>query len=126
MTHVDGDKERPIAFASRTLYCQHCTLVMNHRPLLGFFGEMKAIPEHASARVQLWAVLLFGYNNNLVHRPGVENNADVLSRLPLPPEKLYEHNVFVPEDINFLFNILITKRPLNVEQIAIVTQNDQF
>ena len=82
---------------------------------------MKAIPEHASALVQKLAILLFEYNYNLDHRSGVKNNAVVLSRLPLPSEKLYEHNVFVPEEIKFLFN-LIHKTPLNVEQITIATK----
>ena len=64
-------------------------------------------------------ILLFEYNDNLAYRSGVENNVEVLRRLL--PEKLYEHIVFVPEYINFLF---IDKTPLNVEQIAIATHND--
>ena len=101
--------ERPVAYASRALntakqnYSQidreglaltfavkkfhkylagcHFTLVTDHKPLLGLFGEGKSIPEHASARVQRSAITLSAYSYKLQHRPGRENSADALSRL---------------------------------------------
>ena len=82
--------KQPIAYASRTLssaernYAQidreglsiifgikkfhkfifgrKVTIVTDHKPLLGLFGEHKAIPEHASPRVQRWAIVLAAYD----------------------------------------------------------------
>ena len=56
------------------------TIVTNHTPLFGMFGEHKAFPEHASPRAQGWAISLAAYDYQLVHKPGVENSADLLSR----------------------------------------------
>ncbi|GFR61087.1 polyprotein [Elysia marginata] len=58
-------------------------LITDHKPLLGLFGENKVIPEHASARVQRWAIVLSAHSYSLLHRPGRVNNADALSHLPL-------------------------------------------
>ncbi|GFR69376.1 Pol polyprotein [Elysia marginata] len=59
-------------------------LITDQKPLLGLLGEDKVIPEHASARVQRWAIILSAYSYSLLHRPGRDNSADALSRLPLP------------------------------------------
>ncbi|RUS83602.1 hypothetical protein EGW08_008656 [Elysia chlorotica] len=118
LTQLDSNGyERPVAYASRALndaerkYSQidreglalifavkrfhkyiagrYFKLVTDHKPLLGLFGEGKSIPEHASARVQRWAITLSAHCYTLLHRPGRENCADALSRLPLPysPDK---------------------------------------
>ena len=107
----DGE-ERPIGFASRTLsktekgYSQiekeglscvfgvtrfhaylmgrHFTLITDHKPLLTLLNESKAIPSHASARIQRWALTLAAYEYTLVTRgTSAHANADALSRLPL-------------------------------------------
>ena len=51
---------------------------MDHKPLLGLLGEMKPIPQHSSAHLQRCALLMQGYDYELIYRP-----ADSLSRLPL-------------------------------------------
>ena len=108
---LDGS-ERPIGFASRTLsqpekgYSQiekeglacvfgvtrfhaylmgrHFELITDHKPLLSLFNEHKAIPSHASARIQRWALTLAAYEYTLVsRRTDTHANADALSRLPL-------------------------------------------
>ena len=105
--------ERPIAFASRSLtaterkYAQiereglACvfgvkrfhnylfgrlfTLVTDHKPLVSLFNEQRAIPAHASARIQRWALILAAYQYGLRFRTTAQNsNADAMSRLPLP------------------------------------------
>ena len=80
---ADG-QERPVAFVSRTLndterryaqldkeglalvfgvkkfhkylYGREFPLTTDHKPLLGLFGERRAIPASASGRVQRWAL----------------------------------------------------------------------
>ena len=79
------------------------TLVTDHKPLLGLFGEHKSIPEMASSRLIRWAVTLSGYSYRLVHRPGRDNNADALSRLPLSD---CPRDVPIPCDVSYVFNIL--------------------
>lgn len=107
--------ERPVAYASRTMndaernYAQfdrealavvfavrhfhnylvgrEFTLVTDHEPLLGVFGEAKPVPLMASNRLIRWVLRLQGYTYHLQHRPGRRNqNADALSRLPCPPK----------------------------------------
>jgi transposase InsO family protein len=115
---VDDEHDQPVAFASRKLspaeknYSQldkeglavvfavkkfhkyvcgrPCIIYTDHRPLLGLLGEDKAIPQHASPRVQRWAIILAGYEYKLLYRKGsLNSNADCLSRLPLPDVPSY-------------------------------------
>ncbi|RUS81246.1 hypothetical protein EGW08_010988 [Elysia chlorotica] len=95
LSHRDQQGERPIAYASRSLnaaeqnYAQidrealslifgvtkfrkyiighQIELYTDHKPLLGLFGEHKAFPENASARVQRWALILSGYSYRLAY-----------------------------------------------------------
>ena len=101
------------------IYGQRITLYTDHKPLLGLLGEHKALPEHASARMQRWAITLAGYNYQLKHRPGKKNNADALSRLPIESRT----SNYVPEELDALFN-LIDKLPVSAEQISKETQLD--
>ena len=88
LSHImDNGEERPIAYSSRTLnaaekrysqlekeglaivsgvkffhnyiYGRHFTIQSDHKPLSFLFHENKGIPQHASARVQRWALTLF-------------------------------------------------------------------
>ena len=150
LSQVHGDGERPVAFASRTLqdaernYSQldkealaiifaikkwhkylsgrHFKIYTDHKPLLGLLGEGKRIPEHASARVQRWAVILSAHSYTLEFKSGVTNEADVLSRLPLPDKNATE---FVPAELEDLFT-LIEKTPISVTDIAHETMKDKI
>ena len=103
-------KERPIAFASRSLgdagknYSQlekeglaivfgvkkfhqflcgrPFAITSDHKPLQNIFKETSAIPQMASARIQRWA-LLGGYDYTISYKPGRQHaNTYMLSRLP--------------------------------------------
>lgn len=112
LSHLMPDgKERPIAFASRTLskaeknYSQierealsivfgvtkfhmylsgrNFKLITDHKPLTILFGSDKQLPVMAAARIQRWAMLLGAYNYSIIYRPtDKHSNADFLSRLP--------------------------------------------
>ena len=114
LSHVMEDgTEHPIAFASRSLaaaeknYAQlehvglaivfgvkkfhpylfgrSFTILSDHQPLKHLFGESRATPSMASARIQHWALTLSAYKYTMAYKPGVQHaNADVHSRLPLP------------------------------------------
>lgn len=60
------------------------TIVTDHKPLLGLFGETKAVPQMLSPRMQRWALTLAAYEYQIIHRPGQSiPQADALSRLPV-------------------------------------------
>ena len=108
---IDDGSEKPIAYASCSLgpeernyshlekealalifgvkefhqYCyeRHFEARSDHKPLLGILAEGKKIPEMTAAQLQRWAVTSGGYDYSLVYKPGRDNNADGLSRLPL-------------------------------------------
>jgi transposase InsO family protein len=113
LSHTDGPREQPVAFASRTLspternYAQiekeglaiifavkkfhqflagrHFTVLTDHKPLLGLLAPGSPTPAVMSPRIVRWRLLLGGYSFQLVYRPGKDlANADCLSRLPLP------------------------------------------
>ena len=140
--------ELPIAFASRSLnqaernysqldreglsiifgvrkfhkfvYGREITIITDHKPLLGLFGENKRLPEHASPRLQRWAINLSAYSYQLKYKPGCENTADALSRLSLKQQ----NSEYVPEEIEILFNV-IDNSPVNVDDIKQETQKDE-
>eukprot|EP00066_Takifugu_rubripes_P012215 XP_011601481.1 PREDICTED: uncharacterized protein K02A2.6-like [Takifugu rubripes] len=67
------------------IYGRKFTIVTDHKPLLGLFSEMRAVPQMASPRIQRWAVTLRAYEYTIVYKEGRYHcNADALSRLPLP------------------------------------------
>ena len=70
-------------------------IITVHKPLLELFGQNKATPPMAVARIQRWALFLSAYNYTIEYRPGSNNaNADCLSRLPMPAkESDYSKNV---------------------------------
>ena len=97
LSHIIEDgTERPVGFASRTLnaaeknYSQldkegAAVMFADHKPLVSLFGELKQVQTTASPRIQRWAVTLCGYEYNIHYKAGKShNNADCLSRLPLP------------------------------------------
>lgn len=114
VSHImPSGEERPIAFASRTLskaesnYAQierealsivfgvkkfhqylfgrKFTLLTDHRPLTSIFGPHTGIPSLAASRMQRWALLLSAHQYEIKYRKSDQHqNADGLSRLPLP------------------------------------------
>ena len=114
ISHIYPDgTERPIAYASRSMtqaeknYSQidreglsiifgvrkfkqyllgrHFTLRTDHQPLVPIFGCKKGLPALAASRMHRWAETLMAYSFDIVHRQGKKHqNADALSRLPLP------------------------------------------
>ena len=148
LSHMDEKGDRPIAFASRSLnqaeknysqldreglgiifgvkkfhkflFGRKFTIFTDHKPLLGLFGENKTLPEHASPRIQRWAITLTAYNYELKYKPGSENSADSLSRLPLKNQSLS----YVPEDVFVLFTIMDNSN-INVNDIKRETQKDE-
>ena len=69
------------------IYGTDITVCTDHKPLLGLFGESRAIPALASSRIQRWLLTLAAYRYKLVYKPGAANaNADGFSRLPERPE----------------------------------------
>ena len=105
------EKDRPIAFASRSLaaaernysqlekeglaiafgvkkfhqylFGRHFTITLDHKLLQHLFKETSPTPPLASARIQRWALLLGGYDYSIAYKPGAQHaNADMLSRLP--------------------------------------------
>ena len=82
------------------LYGHHFTLITDHKPLLSLFGERRAIPPQASARIQRWALTLSMYEYTLAFKRTAQHcNADALSRLPLP---VSVPHTFPPENIMLL------------------------
>ncbi|XP_072142311.1 uncharacterized protein [Dermacentor andersoni] len=141
-------REAPIAIASRTLgaaernYAQldreglavvfaathfhkyivgrEVTFVTDHQPLLGILGPRKPVPEMLSPRMKRWCLKLSAYNYNLQYRAGSRHqNADALSRLPLP-DRIEEPNP--PGDV-LMFEAL-PRPPLTAEVVATLTQED--
>lgn len=63
------------------------TICTDHKPLIYLFNEAKAVPQMGSPRVQRWAVMLQAIQYNIVYKSGnYPQNADALSRLPVPGE----------------------------------------
>ncbi|XP_037521382.1 uncharacterized protein K02A2.6-like [Rhipicephalus sanguineus] len=146
----DQNREAPIAFASRTLgtaernYAQldreglavvfaahkfhkyiagrKVTFVTDHQPLLGILGPGKPTAQVLSPRMTRWCIKLAAYDYNIVYRHGKNHqNADALSRLPLP-ERLDEP--WPPGDV-LLFEAL-SRPPFTATEIARLTQEDSI
>ena len=99
LSHVMEDgKERPVAYASRTLtpaeknysqiekeglaiifgvkkfhnflFGRHFSIESDHQPLSYLFSETKGVSQTASSRIQRWALTLGAYHYNICHKPG--------------------------------------------------------
>ena len=158
ISHVEPDgRERPIAFASRTLkpsevnYAQYekeslsiifglkkfhkhlhgrsFTIVTDHKPLIGLFGDRKPASPMASARVARWHMILSAYDYAIVHKEGKRHqNADALSRLPLRQDQsvwahpmLAELDELPPVQINMME---IDSRPVEADEVRTCTKKD--
>ena len=146
---MEDGTDKPIAFASRSLtpaernYAQldrealaivfgvtkfrqyllgrRFTILSDHKPLKYLFGETKAIPAMASARIQRWALILGAYDYAIEYKAGEQHaNADVLSRLPLPD---VPQHVPTPGETVLLMQCL-EATPVNAKQIEKWTTRD--
>ena len=147
LTHRMPDgSEQPIAFTSRTLsaaekgYAQlekealglingvrqfhkyligkKFMLVTDHQPLVKILGPKQGIPTLAAARLQRWAIILSAYDYDLEFTSGtIDQEADMLSRLPLPVEAID------PNEETYYVNYLDTL-PVTADQVKEATGND--
>jgi hypothetical protein len=146
---IDGDKEKPITFVSRTLteaekkYSQiekealaiifavkkfhpyihgrSFCIQSDHKPLKFLFSENRQVPIMASSRIQRWALILGAYNYQISHKPGhLISNADALSRLPLTDTS---DPSSTPEELTHLIHQL-SESIVTANQIKLWTDKD--
>ena len=66
------------------LYGQRFSLITDHQPLTAIFSPVKNLPSMTAARLQRYALLLAGYQYDMVNRKTSDHgNANGLSRLPI-------------------------------------------
>ena len=62
------------------IYGRPFVILSDHKPLIHILSESKATLVMASARLQRWALLLGGYDNQIEYKAGTEQaNVDTLS-----------------------------------------------
>jgi hypothetical protein len=112
LSHIIEEKERPIAFASRSLttaeqnysqldrealaivfsvdhffnyvFGRHFKLVTDNRPLTRIFYQNAKLPPMTSGRLLRYATFLSAFNYEIVFKKGIDNvEADCLSRAPV-------------------------------------------
>ena len=122
---MEDGSERPIGYASRSLssaekkysqlekealailfgvkkfhqylYGYRFQIYTDHQPLKHIFNDERPVPVMASSRIQRWAMTLGAYQYSIGYKPGQHHeNADALSRLPLPEAP---GSVPVPADV---------------------------
>lgn len=148
VSHITpSGEERPIAFASRTLskaesnyaqierealsivfgvkkfhqylYGRKFTLLTDHRPLTSIFGPHTGIPSMAASRMQRWALLLSAHQYDIKYRKSDQHqNADGLSRLPLPTK----HSECTQADIFYFKDVTVS--PVTSAQVKKHTRTD--
>ena len=148
LSHPEGDQDRPIAYASRSLcdaeknysqldkeacgvmfgvskfhqylYGRPFVIKTDHQPLLALLGGDKALPLTVSPRILRYRLRLAGYQYRLVHVAGRSmSNADGLSRLPLPEAP---QDVPPPADVVTLMDDLA--EAVDVNQVRTGTRRD--
>jgi hypothetical protein len=154
ISHMDGEEEKPIAFASRSLtaaeknysqiereglaimfglekfhqyqYGRTFILITDNKPLTQILGPKKGIPTQAASRLQRWAIKLSAYQYQICYRSSKDNqNVDTLSRLPLKVETTSTTgDVFATDEVQNLHRMQISNLPVSVQQIRTATQND--
>ncbi|XP_046402877.1 uncharacterized protein K02A2.6-like [Ischnura elegans] len=95
------------------LYGQQFTIVTDAQVLKRILGPKVGIPTLAASRLQRWALILASYDYEVVYRKNVEN-ADMLSRLPLPMESTGDEEC-----------IFQMEGPLNNEDIIVQSKADK-
>ena len=144
---MPDSSEKPIGFVSRTLskteikylqiekeglscvfgvkkfhsnlYGHHFTLIIDHKPLHTLFS--RAVPPQASGRIQRWALTLAAYEYTLFWCLTKQHeNADAMSRLPLPKKPL---ETPLPAELVLLMEHL-EESPVAATQIRMWTRRD--
>nr|XP_054771124.1 uncharacterized protein K02A2.6-like [Lytechinus pictus] len=120
--------QRPQKF-HKYLYGRRFTIVTDHKPLLGIFGDTKPASPMASARLARWHMILSAYDYDIIYKEGKQHqNADALSRLPLADDQtVWSHQSLAeldeqpPVQINMLD---IDTRPVEADEVRRITKRD--
>lgn len=147
---LEDGSEKPIEYASRTLslaernyaqiekeglaivfgikrfnlylYGRKFTLFTDHQPLTRIFGPKSGIPALAAARLQRWAVLLSGYDYDIVYKRSADNaNADFFSRFPVQTRDEEDPD----PDEHYVFATSVSSLPVTAVEIADLTKKDK-
>ena len=103
------------------LFGRSFLLYTDHKPLVGLLAEKKAIPAHAWAWIQRWALTMSMYQYQLHFRSfSADANADALSYLPL--HKTCQNTPLMAELV--LFTETVWDMPVSVDQIKTWTRKD--
>ena len=151
LSHLMEDGiERPVEFASRTLssaeknyaqiekeglaiifgikrfqlylYGRKFTLVTDYQPLTRIFGPKSGVPPLAAARLQRWAVLLYGYDFDITFKNSAGNaNADFFSRFPV--QSLADDEDLDPDE-HCMCATVTDELPVTAAEIAEGTKKD--
>ena len=105
-----------------TSYGRKFTLFTDHQPLTRIFGPKSGIPPLAAARLQRWAVLLSGYDYDIVYKKSADNaNADIFSRFPVPTRDEEDPD----PDEHYVFATAVSSLPVTAVEIADFTKKDK-
>ena len=86
------------------MFGRHFKILLDHKPLQYLLGESHYVPTMASSRIPRWALIVGAYNYTIAYKPGdIHENADVLSRLPLPEA---QSATLIPREIILLLDTL--------------------
>ncbi|KAL7724915.1 hypothetical protein ACLKA6_020051 [Drosophila palustris] len=148
LSHIQPDgKERPIAFASKTLdvhqvrysqiekealsiifgvkkfhqylYGRKFILITDHKPLVTIFNPSKHLPTMTSNRLQRWAIILMAYNFEIKYRStAAHGNADALSRLPISSDAKFDKE-------EACYNVVDISCPINIDIIKQHMESDK-
>lgn len=155
LSHIIGDEERPIAFASRSLteaeknysqidrealaivfsvdyfyqylFARSFILITDNQPLVRIFHQNAKLPQMTFSRLQRYAAFLSGFNYTVVYKKGIENvNADCLSRAPVKTPLLTD--TAINEEVNLLCESSVQQIStfnLNFKTLQAETNKDQ-
>ena len=98
------------------------TLETDPKSLTAIFGPKQGVPAMGAARLQRWAVILFGYSYEIVYRKGTElGHADAFSRLPVPQGN---EDTAVSGDEDIFHFALVDELPVTCKEIRDATRKD--
>ena len=146
LTQTQDGETKPIAYASRTLtsvetrysqterealavvwgcerfhlylYGTNFDLLTDHKPLEVIYSPTSKPP----ARIERWGLRLQPYTFRLKYSPGVNNPADVLSRLPLSNQVTRERNI-AEQYIHYIAHDAVPKA-MTIEQLEDASKKD--